>query len=635
MGARSTSVFRAGLLEDLITLTITGDRTLSVYEAQNRSINFVGSPAAPTTITVPLSVEDEGLFWFLYNNTSQALTFASATGGATITLTAGQRKLVLFDAVDMIGTVATPKMEELQVHTTAQPYRLPSSPAATATGALLSMGPAAVVNGSANGNYLGINTAAGFGGTFIQAEVDGANRFIVGATGTVSAGGYACFGAVSSLLGVITGYVASAADLGLVIKGAGSQSGDLLQLMNSSATVLTRFTSNGYLGIGSSPSTTSAIRTLHTTATLTASIFCENVTSIAGSNTVRAGRFAIYSAPTGTDTIVALALTGQAFYRGNSGTQALIAGGDFNTSIDGTPGAAQVVTEAVAVRCGVTTSSASGGGAVTFTNAIGLMVNNQAAGHGAALLSITNSYAIRVKAQSGASTKSWSIVSDGGECQIITGANGTKGLSVVAAAAQTANLFETQNSSGTPQLQITAQHAIFHAGALGIQSGSTTATSIGNGSSTLMVRSVQLTPQNAFQGTSGNQLNTEVLSTFSPTSGSATFQGVAINQTINQTGGANGIYEGIRVAVTETAAAAVFHKLINCTVGAATRFVIGNDGRAYISAPTTAPTDANLHNNSISWWLDEATPAVKARIRKSDGTYLTLTITNAANPTLA
>jgi hypothetical protein len=58
-------------------------------------------------------------------------------------------------------------------------------------------------------------------------------------------------------------------------------------------------------------------------------------------------------------------------------------------------------------------------------------------------------------------------------------------------------------------------------------------------------------------------------------------------------------------------------------------------GRLYMNTPADAPTDGDLSNNSASVWIDEATPAVKMRIRKTDGTYLTLTITNGASPTLA
>lgn len=48
----------------------------------------------------------------------------------------------------------------------------------------------------------------------------------------------------------------TAADVGFIIKGAASQTGDLLQVQNSAASVLARFDANGNLGIGTAPSTT-------------------------------------------------------------------------------------------------------------------------------------------------------------------------------------------------------------------------------------------------------------------------------------------------------------------------------------------------------------------------------------------
>src|SRR5574338_264256 len=59
------------------------------------------------------------------------------------------------------------------------------------------------------------------------------------------------------------------------------------------------------------------------------------------------------------------------------------------------------------------------------------------------------------------------------------------------------------------------------------------------------------------------------------------------------------------------------------------------DGRAFISIPNSAPTDGDLQNSEITWYWDDATPALKARIKRPGSTLLTLTVTNAANPTLA
>lgn len=62
---------------------------------------------------------------------------------------------------------------------------------------------------------------------------------------------------------------------------------------------------------------------------------------------------------------------------------------------------------------------------------------------------------------------------------------------------------------------------------------------------------------------------------------------------------------------------------------------IGPTGRVFVKVPTTAPADGDLVNGSMSWWLDEATPAVKAKVKDSGGTVRTLTITNGASPTYA
>ena len=50
------------------------------------------------------------------------------------------------------------------------------------------------------------------------------------------------------------------------------------------------------------------------------------------------------------------------------------------------------------------------------------------------------------------------------------------------------------------------------------------------------------------------------------------------------------------------------------------------DGRMFSSIPASAPTDADIAINRMSAWLDEAGAALKFRVRKSDGTYLTGTV---------
>lgn len=49
-------------------------------------------------------------------------------------------------------------------------------------------------------------------------------------------------------------------------------------------------------------------------------------------------------------------------------------------------------------------------------------------------------------------------------------------------------------------------------------------------------------------------------------------------------------------------------------------------GRSYLSAPGSAPSDADLDNGSVSFFLNEATNKLKVRVRYSNGTLRTATI---------
>jgi len=62
---------------------------------------------------------------------------------------------------------------------------------------------------------------------------------------------------------------------------------------------------------------------------------------------------------------------------------------------------------------------------------------------------------------------------------------------------------------------------------------------------------------------------------------------------------------------------------------------VGADGRIYVKVPNSAPTDGNLANSNITFYLDEANNAIKARIKYSNGTLKTLTVTNGVSPTFA
>src|SRR5207245_11673956 len=56
-------------------------------------------------------------------------------------------------------------------------------------------------------------------------------------------------------------------------------------------------------------------------------------------------------------------------------------------------------------------------------------------------------------------------------------------------------------------------------------------------------------------------------------------------------------------------------------------FVLHTSGAAVaLGAPSSAPTDANLNNSNISFWLDETGNNLKVRVKYSSGTLKTATI---------
>lgn len=83
--------------------------------------------------------------------------------------------------------------------------------------------------------------------------------------------------------------------------------------------------------------------------------------------------------------------------------------------------------------------------------------------------------------------------------------------------------------------------------------------------------------------TSGTRNNIQVLQTFAPTSGTAVFNNLTLEQTINQTGGANGITRGLYVNPTLTSAADF--RAIETTNG---KIVFGNLPTSSAGLPTGA-----------------------------------------------
>jgi hypothetical protein len=109
---------------------------------------------------------------------------------------------------------------------------------------------AAIINVQGTGTALLLQVQGGSGG-----------NFTVGSNGAINAGSLAghvfttAAGSVSAF-NAITATAAAAANVPLIVKGAASQSGSLMQLQNSSGTLLAQFSQVGNLAINSSPSST-------------------------------------------------------------------------------------------------------------------------------------------------------------------------------------------------------------------------------------------------------------------------------------------------------------------------------------------------------------------------------------------
>jgi len=81
-----------------------------------------------------------------------------------------------------------------------------------------------------------------------------------------------------------------------------------------------------------------------------------------------------------------------------------------------------------------------------------------------------------------------------------------------------------------------------------------------------------------------------------------------------------------QITRTEKSLGSGTHKFINLQQGNTSRFSIDNTGRLYLTAPNSAPADADLGNSQFSFYLDEANNALKIRVRYSNGTYKTATL---------
>lgn len=89
-----------------------------------------------------------------------------------------------------------------------------------------------------------------------------------------------------------------------------------------------------------------------------------------------------------------------------------------------------------------------------------------------------------------------------------------------------------------------------------------------------------------FTATSGSQVGVSIGNTgaqgrltFNPASGSASFAGLQVIPTINQTGTASGSYTGLLVNVTETAVLGTTNKLLDLQIGSVSKFAVDNTGK--------------------------------------------------------
>ena len=132
---------------------------------------------------------------------------------------------------------------------------------------------------------------------------------------------------------------------------------------------------------------------------------------------------------------------------------------------------------------------------------------------------------------------------------------------------------------------------IFAAGAsLTLESGAATQLILEGNLTTQNAAAVKIQNANSFTGTS-NQFICNIIGTFAPTSGSATFVGNRITTTINQTGSASGGYEVLTLQAVETALLGAANYLIYGQAGSAgttTKFTLDNKGNVVQTIGTTS-----------------------------------------------
>jgi len=150
-----------------------------------------------------------------------------------------------------------------------------------------------------------------------------------------------------------------------------------------------------------------------------------------------------------------------------------------------------------------------------------------------------------------------------------------------------------------------------------------------------------VSPQSNLTATSGTFTNTEFLSTFAPTSGTATHAGVKLSETINQTGGANGITRGLWISPTLTAAAdyrgleitsSASHYALYSTAGKV-RFDLGSDANWDLPVRSATGELTRIANGTTGQVLTATTGSAPSWQSVSAGTFTVGYVTGTGTDT--
>ena len=333
-----------------------------------------------------------------------------------------------------------------------------------------------MVNNS--GQTLTIKGGSGAGFTLVNGATEP-----VGWNGAAMVAGGAALSIGLNDLAEYTRVIPAVGDVGITIQGAPAQTGDLLQLKDSSGTVLTRFTAGGLLAFGTAGTAGERIRVGGVIADTAGARFITVNGSITNSAGAAGTVTGINNNPTfngSGGTISALiASFNQPGYQGTIAPSLLI-GNQSRVQISGASPTGTIAS-AYSFHADVTANNASGTPAVTLTSRVGVRVENMGSGHGVNGLTITNAYGIQIANQTAVATEALAIDSLGGTVRIATGADATIGLVVKRnSVGQSAAMQTWAMSDGvTPLLSVAGAGHLTFADAINVIFGTTTGTQIG------------------------------------------------------------------------------------------------------------------------------------------------------------